>query len=64
MLTDDHDRECPACDSAALGEWDAVLRVYVCPTCSTTWRLRVDRELEATRATRDRIARLYRGKTA
>jgi hypothetical protein len=60
-MTDDRARECPACDASAPGEWDDVLRVFVCPTCSTTWRPRPDRELAQARATRERIARLYRG---
>jgi transposase-like protein len=28
---------CPHCDTAARGEWDPVLKHYVCPTCSRTW---------------------------
>jgi hypothetical protein len=32
------DETCPACDAAALGEWDPVLRLFHCPTCSATWR--------------------------
>jgi len=39
----DRDRECPACSTAALGEWDDVLRVFVCSTCSATWRRRPGR---------------------
>jgi hypothetical protein len=35
---DDRDRICPRCDSSAPGEWDAVLRVFVCGVCSATWR--------------------------
>ena len=34
---DDRDRECPGCDSSTLGEWDPVLRVFVCPVCCRTW---------------------------
>ena len=40
---DVRDDECPACDAATPGEWDEVLRVFVCPTCSTTWRRRPGR---------------------
>ena len=32
--------QCPACDGATPGEWDEALRVFHCPTCSTTWRRR------------------------
>ena len=39
-ITGDQDHDCPACDSATPGEWDDVLRVFTCPTCSTTWRRR------------------------
>ncbi len=31
-------RDCPACDSATLAEFDPLLLVYVCSVCSTTWR--------------------------
>jgi hypothetical protein len=44
-MTDELERACPACDTAALGEWDDVLRVYHCPTCSTTWRRRPGRHV-------------------
>jgi hypothetical protein len=37
---DDRERDCPACDASTPGEWDPVLRVYVCPVCSSTWRQR------------------------
>jgi hypothetical protein len=40
MATDDRDRICPGCDSSSLGEWDEALRVFHCPTCSETWRVR------------------------
>jgi hypothetical protein len=37
VTVEDRDRICPACDTAALGEWDRALRVFVCGTCATTW---------------------------
>lgn len=40
MSDDDRDRDCPACDSSLPGEWDPVLRVFVCPVCAKTWRRR------------------------
>ena len=35
---DDRARICPGCDTAEPGEWDPILSVYVCSTCSATWR--------------------------
>ena len=43
MAVTEQDRTCPACDTAALGEWDEVLRRFHCPTCSTPWRRRPGR---------------------
>jgi hypothetical protein len=49
---DDRDRICPGCDTATPGEWDDVLRLFHCPTCSTTWRRRPGRMVPTTRAPR------------
>lgn len=43
MSADVRDDECPGCDTSLLGEWDEVLRVFTCPTCSTTWKRRPGR---------------------
>jgi len=52
MAPIDRERECPRCDSAELGEWDPVLHVYVCPTCSATWRRPPGRLVPTVRARR------------
>src|SRR4249920_3028234 len=33
--------ECPRCQGDRLVEWDALLRVFVCDTCSHQWRPRL-----------------------